>query len=226
MYGFGMGVHTPPFTLQPTLQLQFAGATALDPRITFTRASSGTHFNSTGLLVTVGNDVARFDYDPATLLPRGLLIEESRTNVLPHSRDMTQAVWTKANTGAVRTQVGIDGVASSACLMTDTTTGSALIQSGMPITAGATVTASVVLKYSNNTWVRFVIGNSAFTNFAQSFFNVQTGALGNLTATGTTSGQTQSVVSLGGGWYRYTISCVIDASSTVSAVALATAVAN
>jgi hypothetical protein len=39
----------------------------------------------------------RFDYDPVTLLPRGLLVEEARTNFLIYSDDLTNAAWTKSD---------------------------------------------------------------------------------------------------------------------------------
>lgn len=79
----------------PSLDLNFlvTGAT-LDSRITFTRsAGPATYFDSTGALQTAGTNVPRFDYDPATLQARGLLIEETRTNLLLNSTALgTQSV--------------------------------------------------------------------------------------------------------------------------------------
>ena len=69
----------------PALLLNFLSGT-LDSRVTFTRAlNTATRVNSSGLIETVNANIPRFDYDPVTLQPRGLLIEEGRTNLLLNS---------------------------------------------------------------------------------------------------------------------------------------------
>ncbi len=69
----------------PRLALDFTTAT-LDPRVTFTRSgNTATVINSSGVIVGVNADIPRFDYNPTTLVCNGLLIEESRTNVLLNS---------------------------------------------------------------------------------------------------------------------------------------------
>jgi hypothetical protein len=78
---------------QLALDLQFAADKTLTARVgptpTFTRASSGTFVGSNGLIQTAATNVARFDHDPVTLDSRGLLIEESRTNLLLQSETLT-----------------------------------------------------------------------------------------------------------------------------------------
>jgi hypothetical protein len=59
---------------------------ALDPRISFTRASAAWYFDSAGNLVQASTNEPRFDYDPATLQARGLLIESGRTNGVRNPR--------------------------------------------------------------------------------------------------------------------------------------------
>ena len=66
--------------IKPSLNLNFAGARALDPRITFTRSSVGTYVGRDGIIKTASANEPRFDHDPITLESLGLLIEESRTN--------------------------------------------------------------------------------------------------------------------------------------------------
>lgn len=69
----------------PTLDLNFAASPILDSRVTFARSSAATVINSSGAMQSVAVDAPRFDYDPVTLQSRGLLIEESRSNVLLNS---------------------------------------------------------------------------------------------------------------------------------------------
>jgi hypothetical protein len=90
------------------LDLNFARTKTLDPRITFTRASSGTYFDANGVMQTAGNNVARFDHDPATGESLGLLVEESRTNLLQRSQEFDNAFWAKIKGGT-----GLDPVVTA-----------------------------------------------------------------------------------------------------------------
>jgi hypothetical protein len=77
----------------PTLDLVFSGPT-LDPRLTFTRASTATYFDSSGVIQTAATNAPRFDYDPMSHVLRGLLIEEQRANlVAPSVPDVVSGHW-------------------------------------------------------------------------------------------------------------------------------------
>ena len=109
-----------------TLSLDFTTMGSLDSRFTFTRASTGTYINSAGLVTTMAaastNDPtkARFDYDPTTLAPRGLLIEGSATNLLIYTQriNVGSGAWFFGGSGTRSTTpdytTGPDGVALSA----------------------------------------------------------------------------------------------------------------
>ena len=71
--------------VRPSLDLRFALTKKLDPRITFTRGSTGTYFGSDGLMRTAGVNEPRFDFDPITGQSLGLMIEESRINQMVRS---------------------------------------------------------------------------------------------------------------------------------------------
>ena len=61
--------------------------------MTFTRNASGTYFDANGLIQLALTNVPRFGYDPVTHAPRGLLIEDARTNLCLQSADFTSASW-------------------------------------------------------------------------------------------------------------------------------------
>lgn len=71
--------------IKPTLLLDFANTKQLDSRITFTRASTATYIDQFGVMQTAASGVARFDHSPTTFESLGLLIEESRANLVLNS---------------------------------------------------------------------------------------------------------------------------------------------
>ena len=80
---------------QPSLDLQFATSKTLDDRvsgqnlITFSRSTTGTYVDSNGIIQTAAIDAPRFDHDPTTNASLGLLVEESRENLVTNSEDLT-----------------------------------------------------------------------------------------------------------------------------------------
>jgi hypothetical protein len=82
--------------IAPSTSFDFLSAT-LSNKIAISRAgATATQVNSLGLIEAVPADTARFDYDPITLLCKGLLIEESRVNLWTYSEDFNQnTAWLK-----------------------------------------------------------------------------------------------------------------------------------
>lgn len=68
--------------IRPSLLLDFANSGRVDPRIQCTRASSATCYGPDGKLRVVPANTPRIDYDPETGKCLGLLVEESRTNLV------------------------------------------------------------------------------------------------------------------------------------------------
>ena len=73
---------------RPSLDFRFARDKRLDPRITFSRASTGTYFDANGVLQSAPAGVARFDHNPVSGESLGLLMEEAGTNFVLHSKNV------------------------------------------------------------------------------------------------------------------------------------------
>jgi hypothetical protein len=93
----------------PRMALDFTTA-SLDPRVTFTRSgNTATVVNSSGYVVGINADLPRFDYNPITLACKGLLIEESRTNLVLQSQDFS-TTWVSNSTVTTNTTVSPSNV--------------------------------------------------------------------------------------------------------------------
>src|SRR4029078_473552 len=86
---------------RPSFDVDFVGSGSLGAGAVFTRASVGTYYNSSGVLVSAAINTPRFDYDPVTLQLKGLLLEDASTNVMLNSGDAGNASWVKSNNVAV-----------------------------------------------------------------------------------------------------------------------------
>ena len=75
-----------PSVLTPTKQINFLEMSSIDDLLlvgcTFSRGSTASFIASNGSLSYASPNQPRFHYDPDTLQPRGLLIEDSATNIL------------------------------------------------------------------------------------------------------------------------------------------------
>ena len=143
--------------------------------ITFTRASSATYFAANGVLTSAANNEPRFDYDPATYIGRGILIEESRTNSIRNNTMQgaaagtpgtlpTNWVITGAGLGTLVQEVvavsSINGISYIDIKLSGTTSTTNLSYSFEPSTGGPA--ASSGQTWTNSNYVALVGG--AITN--------------------------------------------------------------
>lgn len=74
------------------------------------RSTGGGIINQLGQFEWVGTNVPRLTYDPVTLQPLGLLVEEQRTNLLLQSSEVSTASWAKTAISAVSSGTSPDGI--------------------------------------------------------------------------------------------------------------------
>jgi len=225
MIGLGLSIvqlavrQSVDFARGSSLALDFtSGNQTLDPRITFTRASSATRFDSTGTLVTMGNNEARFDYNPTTLAPLGLLIEEQRTNLLLRSEEF-QTTWANERSSEqVDVIVSPAGTLTGDKLVEDTTaTNSHLILQGVSsLSSGSTLTFTSYIKAAERTSVRLQINDGlSLANAVLANFDVSTGVASATQSIGTFTGASSTITPVGNGWFRCSISGVATGVTAV-----------
>lgn len=151
-----------------------AGFTAPDvtftTQYTFTRASEGTYYDEAGVLQTAAVDEARFTYDPATLEAQGLLIEESRTQLLEYWQNPNESPWVNFNVAIeLNAGVNVDGALTASKI---TGTGAAIDAISQNVTIPASAAdyrMQMILKADDAQNSRLLIREvpSALTAFAE-----------------------------------------------------------
>ena len=155
----------------------------------------------------------RFDYDPLTLAPRGLLIEEQRTNLQLRSEEFDSVAWVKGGTTVVANDTTApDGALTADKLVEDTSTGLHRLLATYALTL-APHTLSVYAKAAGRDWV--VLGNGS--DGQRVYFDLANGVVG--TAGG---GAVGVITALGGGWYRCAVTFTPSATPRTLDILLAT----
>ena len=199
--------------IRPTLDLNFAGSRTVDPRITFTRASTATYFDEFGVMRTALANVPRIDFDPATGECKGLLIEEQRTNLLTYSQQFDNAAWVRQGTSPNNSTV----LSNAAVAPDGTLTADKLIE--MPSAAGsgmhgvyrfyAVPSGAITLSFYVKAAERYIVRLSAYeggvpANPVGAYFNLSTGSV--TSTSGLTTNAT--ITPVGNDWYRCAVSGV------------------
>lgn len=186
---------------------------------TFTRTSIGTRINSSGFIETLSAGAMRFDYDPTTLVCRGLLLETARINNLIRSSEFDNSgAWSVTGiTVTANGSTGPDGATSMDKLAEDTSTGEHRATQGVTVTAAAW-TYSVFLKAAERTKARLQLDAtiSAVTSQAYVLADLSAGTVGSATLTGNFSGGSTIIESLPNGIYRIALTCTAAAAATVN----------
>ena len=190
-------------SVRPTLDLDFANSKTLDPRITFTRASGGSYVGADGLIKYAGVNEARFDHNPSTGESLGLLVEESRSNLLAPS--IPDNVSVSNATVVTNSIISPSGELNASFLREDTSINIEHYKDyGPTLTSGVTYTFSVFYKAGP--------GNR---NFAMRVAGINVAAqIVNVTNNTITSG---TIVDYGNDWYRayYSFTATATGGTTV-----------
>lgn len=111
-----------------------------------TRGSAGSRIDSSGRFAVEAAGIARFDFDPVTLAPRGLLVEPARANALVQTAAFDTAAWTKAEAVITANAASApDGTASADLFVPTTTSAQHYVNMAVAATT-ATVSLSVFAK--------------------------------------------------------------------------------
>ncbi len=165
-------------------------------------------------LKTEGSAVyaARLDHDPATNTPKGLLVEEARTNLVPHSEEFDDSYFTTARASVTaNAALAPDGTTTADELVENTDNNTHLIRFDDAVVSGTTYTMSVFAKAaSGDRRLKLVFNthNSGFA-FSQAVFRLDNGTVSN------TSCDNATIEDFGNGWFRCT--ATETATATTSA---------
>ena len=195
----------------PELTLDFRNARTLDPRITFSRASTATYVNDLGQVATADTDAPR-------LTSEGLLIEESRTNYNYPSNDFLDSRYTVSPDYTTSNQTAPDG-SNDAVYFAETVGLDALYINPTPPTGNwaTTATGSVYVKLIGSRQYFAIREVQAGSDFVRATFDLANESYkfveGDLVNRTSYSADIQNV---GNGWYRCSLTVTYPSATDIA----------
>ena len=173
------------------LDLRFALLKTLDPRVTFTRASSGTFVGSDGVL------------------------RSAVTNLLLRSEEFDNASWSKSGTVTSNQIAAPNGTLTADLLTAAAATFSGNVRQDPTIVSGLTYTVSAYVKKNNWRYVGFRFNTSVFGGTERvPFYDFDTDTVSN----GGNASATISRTSVSDGWVRLIVTFTATSTNGVTQI--------
>lgn len=179
--------------------------------MTLTRGSSGYRVGSSGYLESISSNNPRIDYDPVTYAVKGLLIENTTTNLFLYSEQFDNAAWSKASTSIS---------ANAAAAPTNSVVADSLVENGstaahavgqaISFSSGYKYTFSVFVKGFERPTIQLSVSTALHGSTGTSFCNFNLND-GTVTRIGSNI-ESASVVAYRNGWYR----CIMTTKTTTA----------
>jgi hypothetical protein len=202
----------------PTLDYRFAldrreiEAISLTDKLTYTGATNGTFVNRAGLVERATTDQPRFDHGPASRQSLGLLVEESRENLLLRSEEF-ETTWVNINsTELANVTASPAGALTADRIVEDSGSVTPSLNQAPAITSGVTYTFSCYGKEDPASTKRYLMLMFASSHFGANIRCVADLAAG--TVVGVGSPLATSIANVGNGWYRISVTATATASGS------------
>jgi hypothetical protein len=163
----------------------------------------------------------RFDHDPVTLAAKGLLIEESRTNLLTYSSQFDNAAWIKdAGSVTANAATAPDGTVSADKLVENGAVTAHPFYQGPSVTNAATpYTASFYVKAAERNYAAVQIITDSVSKRYCVVVDLATGVVTSTSSTGAPTSPSSSVSNAGNGWWRIAVTATNGSGVVIALVA-------
>lgn len=187
----------------------------------FSRSSTAMYVNSSGVLSTSASGSSfsniRFDYDPVSLISKGILLEGQSTNSQLQSGDQSNAAqWAAVAVSVTGNAIATpDGTTSGASIVASATSNVHCVQTNnsISVASGTMYTASFFAKAGTYNFVSSRISDG--TNTYGIVVNLTTGVVTSTSTTGAPVGFLNSVQKFGNGWWRIAMTAQLGVTGAV-----------